>query len=189
MKLPRIRIRLDNTVRVAEVAIIAVMGTILLVTYRELTVLRQVPVALPNYEFEIIGPPEHPNSIQTRGTWIAQRGPREPLQTTTIECRKSTMACVESAAVIVFVGDKGVMESAQTTFEIESWGDTTVSTKPVRGRCTERRLTLDLAEKRALARVSASRDDGKCTEAPEKSLELVAGYKVRAEALQKAKMF
>ena len=178
-----------SVVRIVEIVVIAVMAGILLYTYRELNLLRKMPVALPNYEFEVQGPPGHAERVQTRGTWIAQQGPPEPLQTTTIECRKPPMQCVESTAIVIFVADRGVMESAQTTFEVESWDDKSIVTRPVRGACTERKLTLDLAEKRALARVSASRDEGKCVAAPEKALELVAGYKVRAETLQKAKMF
>ena len=173
------RLWINSAVRVIEIVVVLVLATILAYTYRELHLLRKMPVALPNYEFETQGPPGHAERVQTRGTWIAQRGPPEPLQTTTIECRKPAMQCVESTALLIFIADKSVMESSQTTFEVESWDDKSIATKPVRGKCTERRLTIDLVEKRAILRVSASHDEGKCVAAAEKTLELVAGYRVK----------
>lgn len=178
--------RLHSAVRVAEIATIVVLTVILIITYRELSALRKVPVALPNYQFEFLVTGDKVDGVQTRGTWIAQSGPPEPLQTTTIECRKSSMQCVESSAIIVFVGDRGVLESAQTIFEVERWNDREIITKAVRGPCSDRTLVLNLIEKLAAVRTSASQEKGKCAEIPPRTLELVAGYKVRAEA-QKAK--
>ena len=179
--------RLHSAVRTAEIGTIVVLTAILIFTYRELAALRKFPVALPNYQFEVLLSGDKVDSVQTRGTWIAQSGPPEPIQTTTIECRKSTMQCVESSAVIVFVGDKGVLESAQTIFEVERWNDRELVTKPVSGRCSDRTLILNLVEKLALVRASASQEKGRCAEIPPRTLELVAGYKVRSEALQRAK--
>lgn len=170
---------LHTVIRLAEVLAVLILAVIAFMTYRELESLRKLPVALPNYEFETTGKP--PDHVQTRGTWIAEKGPPEQLQTTTIDCRKAGMQCVESSAVIQFVGGHGLMEAATTTFEIENWDDKTITTKPVAGRCNERRLAIDLLEKRATAKISASRDDGKCTAAAEKVLELVAGYKMKAK--------
>ena len=186
---PWLKRRLHSAVRVAEIAVIVVLTVILIVTYRELAVLRKVPVALPSYQFEILVSGDKVEGVQTRGTWIAQSGPPEPLQTTTIECRKSSMQCVDSSALIVFVGDKGILESAQTIYEVESWNDREVITKPVSGPCSDRTLVLNLVEKLAVVRTSASQEKAKCAEIAPRTLELVAGYKVRAEALQRAKMF
>jgi hypothetical protein len=181
--------RIHSAVRVAEIVTIVVLTVILIITYRELAALRKLPVALPNYQFEFLVTGDKVDGVQTRGTWIAQSGPPEPLQTTTIECRKSSMQCVESSAVIVFVGDRGVLEAAQAIFEVERWNDREIVTKAVSGPCFDRTLVLNLVEKLALVRASASKEKGKCREIPPRTLELVAGYKVRAEALQKAKMF
>ena len=170
---------LHTIVRLAEVLAVLVLGVIAFITWRELESLRKLPVALPSYEFEATGKP--PDRVQTRGTWIAEKGPPEQLQTTTLDCRKAGMQCIESSAVIQFVGGHGLMEATTTTFEIESWDDKAIATKPVAGRCNERKLALDLLEKRATAKISASRDEGKCTAAPEKVLELVAGYKMKAK--------
>ena len=169
---------LHTVVRLVEVLAVLVLGVIAFMTYRELESLRKLPVALPSYEFEATGSP--PDHVQTRGTWIPEKGPPEALATTSIECRKAGMQCIESSAVIQFVGGHGLMEASHTSYEIEGWDDKAITTKPVAGRCNERRLTLHLLEKRATAKVSASRDEGKCTAAPERALELVAGYKMKA---------
>ena len=170
---------LHTVVRLVEALAVLVLGVIAFITYRELEAMRKLPVALPSYEFEATGTP--PDHVQTRGTWIAEKGPPEQLQTTTIECRKAAMQCIESSAVIQFMGGHGLMEATQTTFAIESWDDKAIASKSVAGRCNERRLSMDLLEKRATLKISASRDEGKCAAAPEKILELVAGYKMKAK--------
>ena len=172
----------------AEIVIIAILASNALITYRELQMLRKVPVALPSYQFEVTGDADKA-AVETRGTWIAEKGPAAPLQTTMIECRKAGMQCQESSAVLVFVSGSAVMESAHTTFDVDRWDDTEIVTKPVRGPCVERTLVLNLVEKRARSRFSQSAADGKCDQAPERVLELVAGYKVRSDALRKASPF
>jgi hypothetical protein len=111
------------------------------------------------------------------------------LQTTTIECRKTGMQCQESSAVLAFVGENAIMESAQTSFDIDHWDEWEIVTKSVRGKCVDRMLVLSLAEKRASTRVSPARSDEKCAESAERVLELVADYKARGEALRKASPF
>ena len=158
---------------------IAVGGLLIfgLLTYYELSQLRKAPVALPNYEFEMT-PGDDP-IVRTRGTWISGTGIPAPVQTTTIECRKSSMRCTESSAAIVFLEGKGLLESKLTEFEIDRWTEKQIVAKPLTERCTVRTLSIDLAEKRALSRVSTNPDDSRCEKAPDKSYELVAGYKVR----------
>ena len=179
---------LRNAIRVAEILIIAILGANALITYRELRMLRQVPVALPSYQFDVTGEADKA-AVETRGTWIAALGPTAPLQTTTIECRRTGMQCQESSAVLAFVGDNAIMESAQTTFDIDRWDEKEIVTKSVRDKCVDRMLVLSLAEKRASTRMSPAKSDEKCADAPERVLELVAGYKVRGEALRKASPF
>jgi len=170
---------LRKAIRLAEIVIVTFLAANALITYRELQTLRKFPVALPSYQFEVTG---DMGSVETRGTWVAQRGPSGPMQTTTIECRKSGMQCQESSAVLVFVGDKAVMESAHTAFEVDRWDDKEIVTKPVHARCADRTLVLNLVEKRAITRMSPRSDETRCEESPERVLELVAGYKVREEA-------
>jgi hypothetical protein len=183
-----VRPPLRNAIRLAEIVIISILAANALFTYRELETLRRVPVALPSYQFEVAGDAQNP-VVETRGTWIAEQGPPAPLQTTTIECRKASMQCQESSALLVFVSGNAVMESALTTFDIERWDEKEIVTKPVRGSCADRTLALNLVEKRAINRFSPSRGEGRCNESPARALELVTGYKVRSEALRKASPF
>ena len=173
---------LHRWVRIAEVAVVVVLSAFALMTWLELNALRKAPVVLPNYQFESLKTAEGAPMVVTRGTWIADSGPPEPLLTTTIECRKDRMECMESAALVVFVSGKGLLEAQQTVFGIDRWGEREVATKPTSGPCGSRQLLLDLEQKRALSKVSASEARGKCLEQPARTLELVTGYKVR-EAL------
>ena len=150
-----------------------------MLTYYELSQLRKAPVALPNYEFEKATGTDP--MVRTRGTWISGTGIPGPVQTTTIECKKSTMRCTESSAAIVFLEGKGLLESKLTDFEIDQWTDKQITAKPVTDRCTVRTLSLDLVQQRALSRVSVNPDDSRCEKVPDKSYELVAGYKVREQ--------
>lgn len=177
---------LTRYIRIAEVVVIGGLSVAAFLTYRELESVRKVPVFLPNYEFDVAQDPEHGPTVKTRGTWIATSGPPEPLQTTTIDCRKDRNECVESSASVVFVSGKGMLESAQAVYPIERWNDKEVVTKPTAGPCNTRTLTLDLTEKRALAQATAAETNARCTQAPARGLELVAGYRVRAEALKRS---
>jgi hypothetical protein len=176
---------LHRLVRIAEVVTIAVLAVFAFFTYHELRALRRLPVALPNYQFEVSGDSDQARAVRTRGTWIAESGPPEPLLTTTIECRKARMECVESAALVVFVGNKGLLEAQQTVLEVERWGDAEVVSKPSQGPCATRQLVFNLKDRRARARVSASEARGICKELPARTLELVTGYRMR-EAMQQS---
>ena len=171
-------------VRIAEIVVIVVLSVFALLTYRELSALRKAPVVLPNYQFEDSGGADDTRAIVTRGTWVAESGPPEPLLTTTIECRKKRMECVESAATVSFVGGRGLLEAQHTTFAIDRWNDSEVVTKSTPGPCFSRQLAFDLKEKRALARLTASEARGLCKDLPARTLELVTGFRVR-EALTK----
>ena len=174
---------LNRLVRLSEIVIIAVLSAFALITYRELGALRRLPVALPNYQFEVSGDSDQARTVTTRGTWIAEHGPPGPLLTTTIECRKARMECVESAAMVVFVGDKGLLEAQQSLLEVERWGDAQIVSKPLQGPCSTRQLVFDLKDRRALARISSSEAHGLCKDLPARTLELVTGYRMR-EAMQ-----
>lgn len=171
---------LHRVVRIAEVGVVAVLGVFAAMTYRELSALRKYPVNLPSYQFEISGDSEPARMVSTRGTWISERGTPEQLLTTTIECRKARMECIESAARVVFVSGQGLLEANQTGFEVARWNDAEIVTKPAQGQCATRQLILDLKEKRARSKVGASEEKGVCRELPARTLELVNGYKARA---------
>ena len=172
---------LGRYIRFAEIAIVGVLSIFAFLTWQELSALRKAPVALPSYVFEPTSDPEHGAMIVSRGTWIATTGRAEPMQTVTIECRKARMECVESAAAVVFIGERGLLESKQTIFEVEKWSDAEVVTKPSVDRCGSRVLVLDIASRKALNRVSASQEKGLCKDLPERTLELVAGFRAKGE--------
>jgi hypothetical protein len=170
---------LHRAVRIAEVGIVVVLGAFAMLTYRELSSLRRAPVSLPSYQFEVGGENEANRVVSTRGTWINERGLPEQLLTTTIECRKARMECIASDAKVVFVSGQGLLESAQTAYEVAQWNDAGIVTKPAQGRCESRQLLLDLRERKAHAKVGASEQKGICRELPERRLDLVTGYKLR----------
>ena len=171
--------KLHRAVRIAEVSIVAILGAFAALTYRELSSLRKAPVSLPSYQFEVGGENESNRVVSTRGTWINQRGVPEQLLTTTIECRKARMECVASDAKVVFVSGQGLLESSQTAYEVAQWNDAGIVTKPTEGRCETRQLVLDLKERKAHSKVGASQQKGICRELPERTLDLVTGYKLR----------
>lgn len=175
---------LHRYIRIGEVTAVVVLGVFAALTYRELNALRKAPVALPNYQFEDSGGSDDTRFILTRGTWVPESGPPEPLVTTTIECRKARMECVESAASVSFVDQKGLLEAQHTQFTVERWSETEVLTKSTAGPCFSRQLRFDLKERRASSRVTASEPRGICKDLPARNLELVTGYRVR-EALQR----
>ena len=169
-------------IRYAEVGVVLVLGIIAFITWHELNELRKAPVALPNYEFEISRGADAGNVVQTRGTWISDKGIPDSLQTTTLECRKQTMRCAESSAAVVFVEGRGVLESRLTEFDVDRWNDKEIVAKPYSDRCMTRTLSLDLVARRARSHVNPVTDDsGRCRPQRERSLELVAGYKLKEQ--------
>jgi hypothetical protein len=166
-------------VRYVEAAAVGALLVFGLLTYYELNQLRKVPVALPNYEFEITSGSDP--IVRTRGTWISGSGIPGPVQTTTIECKKFTMRCTESSASIVFLEGKGLLESKLTEFEIDRWTERQIVAKPVIERCLLRTLSIDIPERRALSRFSTNPEDSRCEQKPDRAYELVAGYKVREQ--------
>jgi hypothetical protein len=171
---------LHRAVRIAEVGIIVVLAGFAALTYRELSDLRKAPVNLPSYQFEVTGDSDPARAVSTRGTWITDRGTPEELRTTTIECRKARMECIESDAKVVFVSGHGLLESSQTPYEVALWTEDSIVTKPAQGRCATRQLLLDLRLKKAMTRVGASEEKGLCRDTPARTLELVTGYRLRA---------
>lgn len=170
---------LHRVVRIGEVATIVILAGFAFATYRELSSLRKLPVSLPSYQFEVSDDSEADRVVTTRGTWISEKGIPEQLLTTTIECRKTRMECSESVARVVFLGGQGLLESEQTSFPIDRWTEAQIVTRPMPGKCATRQLVLDLRDKRAMSKVSASEEKGTCRELPARMLELVAGYRAR----------
>jgi hypothetical protein len=180
---------LRKAIRYAYIATIVVLAFVALLTYRELRIQRSVPVILPGYWFYIVEEPGKGSSVvQTHGTWYVASGPQrsEPLQTTTIECRKTTLQCVESTA-LVSVSEKGFLEVISTVFKVERWDDREIVTKAEPGACSSRSITLDLANRETSSTVSDTSSEGNCKEVPQK-LKLEGGSKALSEALQRGKL-
>jgi hypothetical protein len=171
---------LHRWVRIGEIVVVTVLAGFALVTYRELSALRKFPVSLPSYQFEITGDSDATRVVSTRGTWFTEKGTPEQLVTTSIECRKEKMECVESTARVQFVSGQGLLESQHISYEIGNWNDSGIVTKPAQADCATRQLILEFKEKRALSKIGPSEDKGKCRNLPPRTLELVAGYKVKA---------
>jgi hypothetical protein len=165
-------------VRYAEAAVVVALLGWASITYRELSALRKQPVALPTYDFEVS---EGRDTVKAHGTWTSDGGIPGALGTTSIECMRSSMRCVESTAEVVFLSGRGLLESRMAQFEIATWADNEIVAKPYALRCTTRTLALDLAKKRAHSRSSPNPDVSLCEEQPARSYELVAGYAARRE--------
>lgn len=174
-------------IRLVYAAVLVVLGAFALMTYQELQRQRSAPVVLPHYAFYIVDTPETGSAIKAFGTWYVADGPapRENLQTTSIECRKALLQCVESTAV-VSVNERGFLDSISTVFEVERWTDEEIVTKPEKGRCTTRIISLDLVSRQASSVIAAIPGADPCREQP-RALKLDSGTKARSDALGKAK--
>lgn len=179
--------RANKAIRFAYVTVVAVLAAFALLTHRELQRQRSAPVILPGYAFYIINNPEKAGVVQALGTWYVADGPTptEFLQTTNIECTKTRLQCVESTAV-VSVSEQRFLDSISTVFEVERWTDDEIVTKPEKGRCTTRIISMDLVKRLASSVIAAIPDADKCREQP-RTLKLESGAKARSDALDKAK--
>lgn len=182
----KFRPRADKIIRFAYAAVVAVLAVFALLTYRELQRQRSAPVILPHFAFYIVNEPEKAGVVQAFGTWYVADGPTpaEVLQTTSIECRKARLQCVESTAV-VSVSENRLLDSISTVFEVERWTDDEIVTKPDRGRCTTRIVSMDLARRLVSSVIAAIPDAGTCKEQP-RVLKLGSGAKARLDALNRA---
>jgi hypothetical protein len=177
---------IDKVIRFAYVAVVAGLAVFALLTYQELQRQRGAPVILPRYTFYIVDNPERASVVHAIGTWYVTGGPAHAaaLQTTTIECTKTRLQCVESTAV-VSVNEKDLLDSITTVFDVARWTDEEIVTKPEKGKCTTRIITIDLVNRLASSAITAIADAEKCNEQP-RTLKLEGGAKAHADALGKA---
>ena len=156
--------------------------------YRELRALRASPVVLPAYWFNVVSSAGQVQSVQARGSWSSKVASPDVMHTTTIECFKARMHCMESSAVVA-VTDGRYLESIQTMFDIESWTDAEIRTKADVQPCSIRTLTLDIANKLAKSVVMNKAGDTSCkgTAGVEQTLSLVAGFQANSEAAKNVK--
>lgn len=170
--------KLRKYIRYTEATVLIALLGWASITYRELSALRKHPVALPTYDFEVSGTGD---VVKMHGTWTSEGGIPGSLGTTSIECVKSAMRCVESTAEVIFLSGRGLLESRMAQFDVATWTDDEIVARPYELRCRTRTLVLDLAKKRAHSRSSPNPDVSFCEAQPARSYELVAGYAARAE--------
>ena len=172
--------RADKAIRFAYIAVVAILAVFALLTYRELQSQRSAPVILPHYAFYILDNPEKASVVQAVGTWYVAAGPAlaQTQQTTSIECKKARLECVESTAV-VSVNENRLLDSISTVFEVERWTDEEIVTKPDQGRCTTRVIRLNLVKRLASIVIAPILDAAACKELP-RTLKLGSGAKDKA---------
>lgn len=174
---------LRRVIRYVEIIVVLSLLGYGAVLYRELRVLRASPVVLPAFWFNVVTNAGQIQSVQARGSWSSKVASPDIMHTTTIECFKTRMQCMEASAVVA-VKDGRYMESIQTMFDIDSWTDAEIRTKADVLPCSSRTLALDIANKRAKSVVTNSAGNASCkgTAGEEQTLNLVAGFQVNAEA-------
>ena len=172
---------LRKLIRLAEIVVVMVLLVFAVLTYRELKMLRAAPVILPAYWFNVATGTDQINRVQARGSWVGKQAVPASLHTTTIECVKSRMQCVESSAV-VSTSEGGFMESVHTIFDVDTWTDSEIVTKRDVQPCTSRTLTLDIANKQARSVAIANTANNSCKPAPtdEQTFKLVAGMAMQS---------
>lgn len=179
---------LRRMIRYTEIAVVAILLVYAALIYRELKMLRAAPVVLPAYWFNVATEAGQVQRVHARGSWVGKEASPEFLHTTTIECVKSKMQCMESSAVVA-VNDGRFLESIQTMYDVESWTDTEIHTKSDVQPCAMRSLTLDLANKQAKTKVVNKATVASCKSSPseEQTLNLVTGFQANADGVRRAR--
>lgn len=154
---------LHKVIRIAYVLVILVLGVFAFRTWQQLQSLRSEPVALPNFWLHVTGEPGRLR-IQANGTWratgavaaptVPASGKFDRLQTSSFECIQARMLCLESTAVVE-VMQRPFLESIPRAYEIESWTEQSVITRPaVLDKCRMQAIGINLAEKTVTAEIS-----------------------------------
>lgn len=179
---------LRRVIRYIEIFVVLSLLGYGAVIYRELRALRASPVVLPAYWFNVVSSASQLQIVQARGSWSSKAASPDVMHTTAIECSKARMQCMESSAVVA-VNDGRYLESIQTIFDIDVWTDTEIRSKPDLQPCSDRTLTLDIANKLAKSVVMNKAGDTSCkgTAGVEQTLSLVAGFQASSEAAKNVK--
>lgn len=182
------RPQIRKVIRYSEIFVVAILLVFAVRTYYELKKLRAVPVILPSYWFNAATVADQTSRVQARGSWVTKQASPEFLHTTTIDCIRSKMQCVESSAM-VSVAEGGFLESIQTVFEVDTWTDSEIVTRPDVQPCATRILTLDIVNKQAQSVSSPVTTNKSCKQsaAGEQVFKLVTGPAARAGATEKTK--
>ena len=185
------RPQLRRMIRYAEIIVVVALLAYAALSWRELKILRAVPVVLPASWFIVTAGVDEVKRVEAGGSWVSNDGPSGNLQTTILDCVKSKMQCMESSAQVA-VSDGGILENAQTLFEIESWTESEVRTKADAKPCAIRTLVIDIPDKQVRSTAKAGSSPGaSCKNAivGEETFKLMAGEQAHADAVRKAKPF
>ena len=165
----------QRIVRIVYLLLIVVLGVFAYLTHRQLQALRSLPVVLPNYGFYVVDVPQKAGIVQAIGTWVAVSGPKldKALQTTTIDCKRAKLICVESTAQVA-VGEGGILETTPTIYEISEWTDDNFVSKPTVKECETRVLAVNLVERVATVTITPEKRNLSCKESA-RTLKLEGG--------------
>ena len=181
---------LRKMIRIAEIVVVTALAVYALLTYRELQRLRAAPVVLPSYWFNVATGSDQTQveRVHARGSWVSKGVVPEFLHTTTIECVKARMQCMESSAVVA-VNEGGFLESIQTLFDVDTWSEKQILTKVDVQPCAIRTLVLDIANKQAQNVVTPRPGNKSCKAGAigEQVFRLEAGQHSRAGAADKTR--
>ena len=185
------RPQLRRMIRYVEIIVVAALLAYAALSWRELKILRAVPVILPASWFIVTAGVDEVQRVEAGGSWVSNDGPSGNLQTTIIDCVKARMQCMESSAQVA-VSDGGILENAQTLFEIASWTESEVRTKADAKPCAIRTLIIDIPNKQVRSIAKAGSSPGaSCKNAivGEQTSQLMSGGQAHADAIRKAKPF
>jgi hypothetical protein len=116
-------------------------------------------------------------SISVQGTWRLDDGDDAYLnQTTTIECERSTMRCIEASAVLL--RDDLMQAVSINRLKVLRWDDDLIVTEGVGARCINATYEFRPAVKSVIG-VQTRRDDTPCNTPDAKSvtrLHMIDGY-------------
>ena len=117
-------------------------------------------VLLPSKTFNT-----HDGFVSASGTLVIVEDKKQgvPLQTTDITCIKQWNHCINAnASLNSFNGGSPMLASSVSLYEIDSWTDTKIVTKPDETGCVSYVLTLDLINKELTGVRTTKRTDGLC---------------------------
>lgn len=167
---PRVR----QFIRIGYVIVLVVLVAYAWMLQRQLRGLRERPVALPAYAFYVVDRPEKASVIQAMGSWVATgASPKNAVQTTSIECKRAKMQCVESISVVA-VEERAYLESMPVVYDVAQWDDDELATKPASTSCSDRIIHINFEQRKADLRAAASPLAKQCAE-PQGSFLLESG--------------
>ena len=183
----RLSQRQHRHIRATYFIVIVFLIVYALVTYQQLQALRKRPVLLPNYWFQVTATAASGAAIHAQGSWRSTLAtdPPQLLQTTTLECYKNKMFCVESTAT-VSTSEGSFLDVTPTVYDVDHWTDAGLTTKPTTKGCAINTLTVVVADRSVIFNAALAPGKTECKDAP-RSLKLDSGNASRTVAPSREK--